>query len=98
MGDGRRRVGYRVALLLAIIVLSGTAFYSYRGQTQGTDERRAQRAGGQAPVPVSVAPATRQNVPIYLTGLGTVQALLTVGIHSQVDGKCRRSRSPRGSW
>jgi membrane fusion protein, multidrug efflux system len=29
----------------------------------------------------------RQNVPIYLVGLGTVQALLTVGIHSQVDGK-----------
>jgi multidrug efflux system membrane fusion protein len=26
-------------------------------------------------------------VPIYLTGLGTVQALFTVGIHAQVDGK-----------
>ncbi len=87
MSNGRRRIGYRVALLLAIIVLGGTAFYSYRGETQGTDGRRAVRAGGQAPVPVSVAPATRQNVPIYLTGLGTVQALLTVGIHSQVDGK-----------
>jgi multidrug efflux system membrane fusion protein len=87
MGNGRRRVGYRVALLLGIIVLGGTAFYSYRGETQGTDGRRGARAGGQAPVPVSVAPATRQNVPIYLTGLGTVQALLTVGIHSQVDGK-----------
>ena len=38
-------------------------------------------------VPVSVAIATRQDVPIYLTGLGTVQASFTVGIHSQVDGK-----------
>jgi multidrug efflux system membrane fusion protein len=26
-------------------------------------------------------------VPIHLTGLGTVQALFTVGIHAQVDGK-----------
>ena len=26
-------------------------------------------------------------MPIYLTGLGTVQALYTVGIHAQVDGK-----------
>jgi len=26
-------------------------------------------------------------VPIYLSGLGSVQALFTVGIHSQVDGK-----------
>jgi membrane fusion protein, multidrug efflux system len=38
-------------------------------------------------VPVSVAIVGRQDVPIYLTGLGTVQGSLTVGIHSQVDGK-----------
>jgi len=36
---------------------------------------------------VSVAIVGRQDVPIYLTGLGTVQGSLTVGIHSQVDGK-----------
>jgi len=38
-------------------------------------------------VPVSIAIVSRQDVPIYLTGLGTVQASFTVGIHSQVDGK-----------
>ena len=38
-------------------------------------------------MPVSVAIVGRQDVPIYLTGLGTVQASFTVGIHSQVDGK-----------
>ncbi|CAM5376609.1 efflux RND transporter periplasmic adaptor subunit [Eoetvoesiella caeni] len=38
------------------------------------------------PVPVSIAVATRQNVPVYLTGLGAVQASLTVGIRPQVDG------------
>jgi multidrug efflux system membrane fusion protein len=37
-------------------------------------------------VPVSVAPASRQDLPIYVTGLGTVQASYTIGIHSQVDG------------
>jgi multidrug efflux system membrane fusion protein len=42
---------------------------------------------GPAPVPVSVAGATRQNVPIELIGLGAVQATYTIGIHSQVDGK-----------
>jgi membrane fusion protein, multidrug efflux system len=39
------------------------------------------------PVPVTVAIASRQNLPIYLTGLGTVQASFTVGIRAQVDGK-----------
>jgi multidrug efflux system membrane fusion protein len=38
-------------------------------------------------VPVSIAVAAQQDVPIYLTGLGTAQASFTVGIHSQVDGK-----------
>jgi multidrug efflux system membrane fusion protein len=38
-------------------------------------------------VPVSVAAAARRDVPIYLNGLGSVQAEYTVGIHSQVDGK-----------
>jgi membrane fusion protein, multidrug efflux system len=36
---------------------------------------------------VRVAIVGRQDVPIYLNGLGTVQASFTVGIHSQVDGK-----------
>ena len=36
---------------------------------------------------MSIALAARQNVPIYLSGLGTVQASFTIGIHSQVDGK-----------
>ena len=38
-------------------------------------------------MPVSVAVASRQDVPIYLSGLGTVQASYTIGIHAQVDGK-----------
>ena len=36
---------------------------------------------------MTVALAARQDVPVYATGLGTVQAYVTVAIHSQVDGK-----------
>jgi multidrug efflux system membrane fusion protein len=39
------------------------------------------------PVPVTVAIASRGDLPVYLTGLGTVQASFTVGIRPQVDGK-----------
>lgn len=38
------------------------------------------------PVPVSTAVASRQDVPVYQTGLGIVQASLTVDIRPQVDG------------
>jgi membrane fusion protein, multidrug efflux system len=41
-------------------------------------------------VPVTVAVAERQDVPIYFTGLGTVQAWLTVEIHSKVDGELQQ--------
>jgi multidrug efflux system membrane fusion protein len=38
-------------------------------------------------VPVSVVVAARKDIPVYLTGLGTVQASSSVAIHSQVDGQ-----------
>lgn len=41
----------------------------------------------RAPVPVGVVTPARKDVPVYAVGLGTVQASLTIGIHSQVDGK-----------
>jgi multidrug efflux system membrane fusion protein len=38
------------------------------------------------PVPVRVALAARQDVPVYLDGLGTVQAYRSVTVHSMIDG------------
>ncbi len=82
-----RSIARVVALTLTAIVVAGASLYAYGELTQGTDSGRGNRAAARPPVPVSVTLAARQNVPIYLTGLGTVQAMLTVGIHSQVDGK-----------
>lgn len=65
------------------VVAAGGLFYWMR---QGPEP--AQAASNRRPaVPVSVATAVKQDVPVVLTGLGTVQASFTVGIHSQVDGK-----------
>ncbi len=44
--------------------------------------------GKRAQVPVvTVAPAGRKDVPVYLDGLGTVQAYNTVTVHTQIDGQ-----------
>ena len=40
-----------------------------------------------APVPVSVAKADIEDVPIYLSGIGAVQAYNTVSVRSRVDGE-----------
>jgi multidrug efflux system membrane fusion protein len=79
--------GRRVALIAtcAIILAAGGAAYWY--WTQGPIPAHAARPPAPAAVPVSVALAVKQDIPIYLTGLGTVQASYTIAIHSQVDGK-----------
>jgi membrane fusion protein, multidrug efflux system len=68
---------------IAALAIAGTIYWYL---TQGPDPAHASRSARSA-VQVTVATASRQDVPIYLLGLGTVQALFTVGIHSQVDGK-----------
>jgi multidrug efflux system membrane fusion protein len=72
-------------LLAAGVVVFAVGGLVYWYWSQGPDPARAARP--RAAVPVSIATASRQDVPIYLTGLGTVQALYTVAIHAQVDGK-----------
>ena len=68
--------------VLLILAAGVASYFIWRGVKPAEASR-----SGPAPVPVSVATAVRKDVPIYLTGLGTVQATFTVGIHSQVDGK-----------
>jgi multidrug efflux system membrane fusion protein len=86
IGPGRfsRRTVLITASVAGLAVLG--LFYWY--WSQGPDPAHAGRPA-RAAVPVSVATASRQDVPVYLTGLGTVQALFTVGIHAQVDGKLK---------
>jgi len=82
---GTGRLGSRGTLIAvggAAILIAGL-FYWY--WSQGPDPAHAARS--RSAVPVSVATASHADVPIYLTGLGTVQALYTVAIHAQVDGK-----------
>jgi len=81
------RKSRRVALIAACCAVFAIAGVAYWYWTQGPDAAHAGRTAGRPAVPVSVATASREDVPIYLTGLGTVQALFTVGIHAQVDGK-----------
>jgi membrane fusion protein, multidrug efflux system len=79
----KRRRGLVIAAICAVLALGGLVYWSHAPGAAGADARSKTRAS----VPVSVASASRQDVPIYLIGLGTVQALFTVAIHTQVDGK-----------
>src|ERR1700722_14416118 len=70
-----------VAVILAVFAL-GAAYWYW---VPGPEPARAALPAARA-VPVSIAIAARRDVPISVTGLGTVQASFTIAIHSQVDG------------
>ena len=53
---------------------------------------------GPAPVPVTVAAVTKENFPIYLTGLGTVQGFNTVTVRTRVDGQINQIAFKEGQF
>ncbi|HEY0197476.1 MAG TPA: efflux RND transporter periplasmic adaptor subunit, partial [Rhodanobacter sp.] len=57
------------------------------GAGQGKDGKNKDGTDETPPVPVTVVPVVRQNVPVYLTALGTVQALNTITVNPQVGGQ-----------
>ena len=86
-GKSRASRGRRIVLMaicVAALAGGGAAYWRWGKEPEGA---QAARLPARAKVSVSVEIVGRQDVPIYLTGLGTVQGSLTVGIHSQVDGK-----------
>jgi multidrug efflux system membrane fusion protein len=73
-----------LAVWLTALAGAGSLVWHQFGGSAGKAESRA---AARPSVPVTVAIATRRDLPVYPTDLGTVQASYTVAIHSQVDGK-----------
>jgi multidrug efflux system membrane fusion protein len=74
----------------ALILLSGAALAVFFGGGRSSIPFLGQSAvpkPAALPVPVSASPVQRQDVPIYLTGLGTVQAYNSVLVKSRADGQ-----------
>ena len=77
-------------LLLLLAAVAGYRFYPQviagNTKTENKAEKSAGKKGGQA-IPVVATAARRTDLPIYLTGLGSVTAYNTVTIRSRVDGE-----------
>jgi multidrug efflux system membrane fusion protein len=72
-----------VALCLLALVAIGSAIWFFpTSEPAGPDKQR----DANQPIPVTTAAATSKDMPIYLDGLGTVQAFNTVTIKAMVDG------------
>jgi multidrug efflux system membrane fusion protein len=67
---------------IALVAIIGTATFWRHPQP---DARAAVQP--QATIPVTMGEAKLHDVPVFLDGLGTIQASNTVAIRSQIDGK-----------
>ena len=83
MGAPDRLMRHRKTSGLALLLVAGGAGlalwhpWSRSGKPQASDDQ---------PVPVAVAAARVQDVPVYLDALGTAQAFNTVSVRAMVDG------------
>jgi multidrug efflux system membrane fusion protein len=76
--------------ILTLVGVVVAAFVLWRVFAGGGKSRDFGDRGADATVPVTVVPAAVENVPVYLTGTGTVQALNTVNVQPQVGGQLLR--------
>src|SRR5262249_59988094 len=83
----------RWLILSSVVAWRGAA--TYCGALRGLAPAPTQRAAPQA-IPVRAATVRRQDVPIVLSGLGTVQAFNSVMVKSRVDGQIIRINFAEG--
>src|SRR5215471_10664449 len=87
------RTSRLLSVLLGLAVMAGApaAAWLKWGQTAAPPNAAAQPTAAATPgIPVIAGVAQREDVPIFLSGLGTVQALNTVLVRARVDGQLDR--------
>ncbi len=78
-----------IGWIVLIAVLGGAGYYGWKRHEQNLQlAENAQKAAARRPaIPVSISPVEKTDFPVYLTGLGTVQAYNTVVVRTRVDGQ-----------
>ena len=82
----------RIFLFLFVLLAAAGTWYLTQApaETPGTAGRNDRSGDPSQPVPVVAGTAERTDVPIYLTGLGSVSGFNTVTVRSRVDGRLDR--------
>jgi multidrug efflux system membrane fusion protein len=80
----RRR--WLVIATVCLLVPAGGVIWHVAGEPATAQQSKSQKPQQQA-VPATVGTAAKKDVPIFLSGLGTVQAFNTVTVNTRVDGQ-----------
>ena len=86
-GWGLKKAHFIAAALVVAAIVAGCGRES--GSAKGGKQGKGP-GGSNAPVAAIIGTVTQKDVPIYLDGLGTVQAFNTVTVRSRVDGQLKK--------
>lgn len=75
------------ALAIVLLLSIGVGVYWHHDRAGDRDKSAAARSSATPRVPVEVVEVAKSDVPIYLNGLGAVQAFNSVVVRSRVDGE-----------
>ena len=78
---------------IGVVVIGGVAYWLHSRGDAATSARGGKGGAGSAegrPVPVQLAQVKREDLPVWLDGLGTVAAFQQVTVRAQVDGPLQK--------
>ncbi|GIQ76716.1 efflux RND transporter periplasmic adaptor subunit [Bradyrhizobium sp. RD5-C2] len=89
-----------IGWVLVIAAVGAAGYFGWQKHTNDLQAAEAaQKRSAQRPaVPVKIAPVEKADFPVYLTGLGTVQAFNTVQVRTRVDGQITRIAFKEGQF
>ncbi|UGA46188.1 efflux RND transporter periplasmic adaptor subunit [Bradyrhizobium quebecense] len=89
-----------IGWVLVIAAVGAAGYFGWQKYTSNQQAAEAsQKRSAQRPaVPVKIAPVEKADFPVYLTGLGTVQAFNTVQVRTRIDGQITRIAFKEGQF
>src|ERR1700733_16052846 len=91
-----KRCGAVRALRVATILATAAVCMLFLGCSSADPKQQRAQAASSRSVSVATAPVQRQDVPVYLTGLGAVTAFNTANLKSRVDGQIMKVNVQEG--
>ncbi|MBX3739406.1 MAG: efflux RND transporter periplasmic adaptor subunit [Akkermansiaceae bacterium] len=83
--------------IVLLLALAGISAFAYTRIKSGGGKAEERKGNGNQPVAVTIEKVRQENVPVWLTGIGTVQASNTVTVRPRVGGALEKINFTEGA-